>query len=561
MYAGMPASRSPVRWSPPSSTNQASPPSGAATATATNSTATARSAPRGAGEAERAEDDRGDQRRLHHDQEEAEAGRRGQRGQVEGDRPEPDGREDREQRDHPADEHGDPGPAGHQRQRREHRQHDPEPPRRAEVVEPAQPQVDAVRGRRRQQPAVEQQPLARAVQQRREPPRREQHRDHGQRDDRRAPGRPVPADAGQQREREQHHDHADQRGDQPGQRRAAADQREQQPGAPGRAPAPVRLRVGEAERGVRRARAAARPTAPEPGGPGPRRRRRPAPAAYVVAPHRISQRFAPAGVASRPATRRNRHAPQSENGTASTSSADTAAAGLAPRTVASSAIGSTYGGAGTAVPSPSSCHEERCSDHQSLQWSGAGESPGPETWPERGAGADEHREHRDGEQHRDRVGEEAGDQPGVLDHLLVLEPLALRRAPRRERRRVALGGRRAAPLGDVGGGLGERGREVADRVEAVPVGQPARRQQPLGGRRGRRSAAARRARRAASSSPGCATTETYAARSSSAWPGERIARKPSIRTNVPNASRTACSGQTRDRELASSVNSAARRSW
>ena len=103
--------------------------------------------------------------------------------------------------------------------------------------------------------------------------------------------------------------------------------------------------------------------------------------AYVVAPHRISQRFAPAGVASRPATRRNRHAPQSANGTASTSTADTAAAGLPPRTVASSAIGSTYGGAGTAVPSPSSCHDERCSDHQSLQSFGAGESPGPETCP------------------------------------------------------------------------------------------------------------------------------------------------------------------------------------
>ena len=103
--------------------------------------------------------------------------------------------------------------------------------------------------------------------------------------------------------------------------------------------------------------------------------------AYVVAPHRISQRFAPAGVASRPATRRKRQAPHSANGTASTSSADTAAAGLPPRTVASSAIGSTYGGAGTAVPSPSSCQDERCSDHQSLQSFGAGESPGPETCP------------------------------------------------------------------------------------------------------------------------------------------------------------------------------------
>ena len=106
--------------------------------------------------------------------------------------------------------------------------------------------------------------------------------------------------------------------------------------------------------------------------------------------------------------------------------------------------------------------------------------------PERGAGADEHREHGDGEQHGDRVGEEAGDQPGVLHHLVVLEPLPLRRAPRRERRRVALGSRRAASLGHVGGGLGERGRQVADGVETVPVRQPARRQQPLGRSRVRR---------------------------------------------------------------------------
>ena len=252
MYAGMPASRSSVRWSPPSTHEPGQP-------------------------AQRRGDGDGDEQHGH-----ARGAHRAARSMPSAPRttavtsaacttirrkprpggvdsaarssviePEADGREHREQRDHPADEHRDPGPAGHQRQHREHRQHDPEPPRRAEVVEPAQPQLDAVGGRGRQQPAVEQQPLARAVQQRREPPRREQHRDHGERDHRRTPGRPVPADAGQQREREQHHDDADEGGDQPGQRRTAADQREQQPGAPGRAPASVRLRVREAERGVR----------------------------------------------------------------------------------------------------------------------------------------------------------------------------------------------------------------------------------------------------------------------------------------------------------------------
>jgi len=91
--------------------------------------------------------------------------------------------------------------------------------------------------------------------------------------------------------------------------------------------------------------------------------------------------LAPVGVASRPATRRNRQAPHSENGTASTSSAETATAGLPPSTVARIAIGSTYGGAGTAVPRPISCQDDRWSDHQSRRCSGAGESPGPETCP------------------------------------------------------------------------------------------------------------------------------------------------------------------------------------
>ena len=429
------------------------PPSGAATATATSSTATARSAPRGGGSPSAPRTTAVTSAACDDDQEEAEARRGGQRCQVERDRPEPDGRQYRDQRDHPADEHGDPGPAAA-----------PAPAPRAPA---ARPRATTARRGRRAGPAPGRAPSG--VGAGSSPPSRSSPSpapcsSAGSHHGASSTGTTASATAGgpqadrsrptprQQREREQRPRRG--RRGQPTSHATgvtAADQGEQQPGAPGRAPPSVRLRVREAEGGVRRARAAARPTAPGPMPPSPQAPETTGTTAYVVAPHRISQRFAPAGVASRPTTRRNRQAPHSANGTASTSSADTAAAGLPPRTVASSAIGSTYGGAGTAVPSPSCVpgREVQPTTSRSSR-SGPASSPRPETCAERGPGADEHREHGDGEQHGDRVGEEAGDQPGVLDHLLVLEPLPLRRPPCRERGRVALGSRRAASLGHVG---------------------------------------------------------------------------------------------------------------
>ena len=245
--------------------------------------------------------------------------------------------------------------------------------------------------------------------------------------------------------------------------------------------------------------------------------------AYVVAPHRISQRFAPAGVASRPATRRNRHAPHSENGTASTSSADTAAAGLPPRTVASSAIGSTYGGAGTAVPSPSSCQDERCSDHQSLQWFGAGESPGPETCPS-------------AERAPTSIARTvtASSTATGLVRKRATSPVSSTTSSSSSRSRSVV--RRAANDDGSRSAAAARRRSAtseADWVSAVARSLTASRPCRYGSQRGASSpsavagsavAAARRVRRAASRSPGCATTEMYAARSSRAGPGDRIAR-------------------------------------
>ena len=110
----------------------------------------------------------------------------------------------------------------------------------------------------------------------------------------------------------------------------------------------------------------------------------------------------------------------------------------------------------------------------------------------------EHREHHDQRQgHGERVGEEAGDEPGVL-------------LGRRRRRRPSGAGSGPGPrppwppaaVGDVLGLVEGRADDVADEVEAVPVGHPPRRRSSGRGGRwlaGRRCA---RARRAGGSRPG-----------------------------------------------------------
>ena len=79
---------------------------------------------------------------------------------------------------------------------------------------------------------------------------------------------------------------------------------------------------------------------------------------------------------------------------------------------------------------------------------------------------------------RRRVGEEPGQQPGVLG-----EVLRLRRRPAG----LGGGGAGARRPRDVAGLVREGGGEVAEEVEAVPVGHPPRREQGPDVASGRRS--------------------------------------------------------------------------
>ena len=85
----------------------------------------------------------------------------------------------------------------------------------------------------------------------------------------------------------------------------------------------------------------------------------------------------------------------------------------------------------------------------------------------------------------------AGLVIGARDQAVVLGQVL-----RLGRDRPGLGGGEAGPAGrgHVGGLVGDRGRDVADEVEAVPVGQPRRREQvpDLAVRHARRCARRRR---------------------------------------------------------------------
>ena len=199
--------------------------------------------------------------------------------------------------------------------------------------------------------------------------------------------------------------------------------------------------------------------------------------AYVHEATASSQRGAPAASLRRPTTLRNRHAPQSATGTASSRIADTAADTLPPSRVASIASGSTYGGAGTAVPWARACHESVCSRHRAPASAGAAERPPPLTGPMASRAPNSTSRTNTARPEGDRVGQEPGHQPGIGRRAVVL--VDGRRPPRRDRV-VPLGRRGGGPpaLRDVLGLEGQRGREVADDVEPVPVGQPPGRQQP-----------------------------------------------------------------------------------
>ena len=186
---------------------------------------------------------------------------------------------------------------------------------------------------------------------------------------------------------------------------------------------------------------------------------------YAVAPIRSSQRGAPSGLTSRPATRRKRQEPHRASGTASSSSAEIVT--VVPRSDPTQREGQQVGRSGHV---------------------GAGAEPVPrlEVQPppvadrlrhRREAGArdravrrpreDQRSDDEDRQQDGHRVGQEPRDDAGVLELLLgvrVVEVGGVGGDPARgHRRRVELSGGGAATLGDVGGLVGQGRDEVAHR--------------------------------------------------------------------------------------------------
>ncbi len=132
------------------------------------------------------------------------------------------------------------------------------------------------------------------------------------------------------------------------------------------------------------------------------------------------------------------------------------------------------------MPKPISCHERRCSDHQSPTASGTGESAPPLTWPSAVRVPTSSTTTTAARASVIGLGDEPGERAGVGDRALVAVLLALLLGPQPgggERGRVGLGGGDAAPLGDVGSLVEGRGHDVPDEVEAVAVGQPGRGQE------------------------------------------------------------------------------------
>ena len=134
------------------------------------------------------------------------------------------------------------------------------------------------------------------------------------------------------------------------------------------------------------------------------------------------------------------------------------------------ASGRTYGAAGPVEPVPRSCTVSRCSRHQSRALSGAGSRAPPVRVPlaVEPACSDQRQHDQAGEHPGDRAHDHAGQQAVVLGEVLgVLGD------------RSGLGGGRPGPPGgvDVAGLENQRGGDVADEVESVPVGHPPRREQ------------------------------------------------------------------------------------
>ena len=240
----------------------------------------------------------------------------------------------------------------------------------------------------------------------------------------------------------------------------------------------------------------------------------------MTAPHTSSQRGAPAGSTSRPTTRRNRQAPQSPSGTASSRSADTAAAGLPPSRVAEQRERQDVRRGGDAgARARAGARTRRAAATSRRRRPGAGDRPPPATEPNAVAGADQREHDEEGEHERDRVGEEAGHEAGVLGRSSSSSVAARATGPAAARRlglraRPGAARRRPAP----GWWRRRRGRRRSrGRAGRAPTTAPAG-----GVRRAARPARrSRRALRAARIWPGLGVDATAAAASSSSASPDR----------------------------------------
>ena len=192
------------------------------------------------------------------------------------------------------------------------------------------------------------------------------------------------------------------------------DQREQQPGAPGRPPAPVGVRVGEAERGVGQPGQQRRGTRPARAVRRPRRRLTTGTRAYVAAPQSISQRGAPGGLdqpADHPeepprAPQRERHGEHEQRRHAAEVAAEQGGE-QRERQRGTAAPGRR-------CPSASGCQDSRCSRHQSPADVGRRREPAAGHVAERRPGPPTSASTTNSASTtRDRVGEEPGREAGV----------------------------------------------------------------------------------------------------------------------------------------------------
>ena len=300
-------------------------------------------------------------------------------------------------------------------------EHDAEPPGRPEVA--GEPTARAGRGSRATGRAAGRSRgagCAGAVEDRGQPPRREQHRHAREHGGRGSPHRAVARQRRRDDEADADQGHTENGGEEPGDRRERRDQRQQQPRTPRGAPAPVGLRVGEAERGVRQPRQdrgddddPEPAVAPRPaddrdqrvGGRAPPRAASAArpPASTQVADHAEEPPRSP---------QRHRHGEQQDRrhrGDRRCRRAPWPAARSPARTAARGRRSPARAGARTRRAAATGLERRR----------GGGESPTADG-ADRLAGTEEHQQHEQRDAERHRVGEEPGHQAGVgLGRLVV----------------------------------------------------------------------------------------------------------------------------------------------